>query len=340
MRIALVLALLLSLPAPVAALELRHEPVDGGCLKETTQAETTVHKWMGQLGGPNTKRGWRLLMEAGPHGCNAVATWLGQGAPAAEDSEIAAAVQSLLRSGSAKNVEAAAVALGHPSNEVVAAAAFGLRARLPVLDRPLAELVVGATHRPWEPQVDAPDPRASLLGLLLGRHAEGRVQYVQDGPVSVPEWIDTKVWTADALPDLHREALTVLLETADPGLERAFAELSLAMIEEDHPTAAGLGPLLVPLLQRISSERPTAQTAAQALGRGGFDGVEAAVEAVLTQRNPPYLAPHLLNGFEDRIKAKAVDAAMVTQLERLRAAVPPRSGRRADRLWKRAKKMD
>ncbi len=327
--------LLLCVPAAASALELRHDPADAGCSEDTPQNDAAAHKWTGQLGGPNTRRAWRALLDAGPHGCDAVAAWLQQGAPAAPDSEVAGAVLGLARSGSADNVSVVVLALSHPSDAVTAAALFGLRSRLPVLQPDHIDWLLAAATRTWVTAEDAPDPRTSALGLLLGRHAEGRVQYVQDGPVSVPEWVETRTWSAPDLPDLHREALVRLLEAGDPAAARAFAELALAMANEEHPVASALGPLLVPLLQRVGPDRPTAQWAAQALGRTQADGVDAAVEAALTQRNPPYLAPHLLNGFEDRIKQGPVDAGMAARLERLRGVVVPRSGRRAERLRKR-----
>ena len=333
----LLLVLLFALPGSAAALELRHGPVDDRCSGDTARAERVVHAWLGQLGGPNTRRAWRRLIDAGPHGCDAVAAWLEQGAPAVPDAEIALAAQSLLRDGSQANVEIAVAALTHPSNEVVASAAFGLAARLPVLDRPLAEQVVAAAQRAWDPPADAPDPRVSLLGLLLGRHAEGRVGYVQDGPVAVATWVETRSWSAEVLPPLHLEGLTALLKSADPGLEAAFAQLARSMFDEEHPVAPSLGPLLVPLLQRVGPQRATAQWAAEALGRGQPEGIDAAVDAVIAQRNPPYLAPFLLNGFEDRVRAGQADAALVDRLERLRALILPRAARRADRLWKRVK---
>ena len=334
----LTILFVLALSSPALALELRHGPAEEGCTKDTPRVENAVHKWTGQLGGPNTAKSWRRLMRSGRHGCDAVAAWLGQGAPAAPDSEIAEAVQSLLRRGSQANVEAAVLALSHPSDEVVAAAAFGLRSRLPVLDRSLAEQIVAAAQRPWPTVQDAPDPRGSLLGLLVGRHAEGRIQYVDDGPISVAQWVETTAWSAEAMPPLHLEGLAALMAGADPGLELAFALLARSVVDEDHPAAPDLGPLLVPLLQRVGPDRATAQLAAEALGRGQPPGIDAAVDAVIAQRNPPYLAPHLLNGFEDRIKAGPVDAALVDRLERLRGLVLQGAGRRADRLWKQARK--
>lgn len=332
----LALALLLAAPAQAGDLELRHGPPDPGCSKESPQAEANAHKWTGALGGPRTAKAWKILLKSGPHGCDAVATWLDQGAPAGSDEEVAGAVQGLLRAGSPANVTAAAAFLGSESHQIVAAAAFGLRARLPVADRSLAELLVAASYRPWEPADDAPDPHASVLGILVGRHAEGRVQFVQDGPVSVPEWVDTATWSADTLPELHLEALTALMGEANAATERAFATLALSAFDEELPVAPPLGPLLVPLLTRVGSEGPTAQIAAQALGRGQPEGIDPAVEAVVQQRNPPWLAPHLLNGFEDRIKAGPVDQALVDRLDALRAVLFPRAARRAERLWKRA----
>ncbi len=330
------LFLLLLVPASASALELRHEAVEKGCGKADVPA--AIERWTAELGGPATKRAWRQLMQSGPGGCAAVAAWIVEGAPAASDAELAAAAQSLARAGSPDQVAAVAPLLAHSSNDVVAGAAFGLRSRLPVLDRPTAEHLVAATFRPWELRDDEPDPRASLLGLLLGRHAEGRVEYLQDGPVSVPEWVETRSWRADELPALHAEALGAALDSKLPELEQAFAELALALADEEHPAAPALGPNLAPLLLRDGSERATAQLAAQCLGRLQVAATDAAVDATLEQRNPPWLAPHLLNGFEDRLKAGPTDEATAARLERLRAVVPPRAARRADRLWKRAKK--
>jgi hypothetical protein len=334
------LALLLSLllPAPALALELRHGPAQPGCVDASPKHDAAAHRWTGQLGGPETRRAWRALLEAGPHGCDAVAAWLQQGAPAAPDDEIAAAVLGLARRGSPENVDAAALALTHPSHAVAASALYGLRSRLPVLDRATAEAVVAAARRPWEGQQDAPDPRASALGLLLGRHAEGRVVAVQDGPVTEMRWTDSAHWSAEPLPPLHLEAAKALLDGADPAMERAFAELARAMVDEEHPGAPAIGPLLVPLLARGGPDRATAQIAAHALGRGQPPGIDDAVAFVLAQRNPPYLAPNLLDGFADRVQAGAEDAAMVERLTRLRALPLQRWGRRAERLRKRAER--
>ena len=75
-------ALSLPLSASAASVEMRHNGAGEACQGDAgKKGAKLLAKWEPGLGGDDTRKAWKSLRGAGEAGCDAIATWLKDGAP-------------------------------------------------------------------------------------------------------------------------------------------------------------------------------------------------------------------------------------------------------------------
>lgn len=319
-----------ALAEPVA-ITLRHGPAEPTCVAEHPRGAVIAARWGRELGGPRTRMAWKRLLQAGPTGCDLVAKWLAGGARGGDSEDIKEVVLVLLRTGSDTHVAVAAPYITSRVPATVARAALGLQTRLAVLPEAWVANVVASASSTWPLERDQPDPRESLVGLLLGLHTEGELQFEDQGPATSLVWVESDSWGADtAPPPQHVAGIEALLATGLFEVERVVASQMDRLLGLGLPNQEVWAPLLLPLLDR--PDRETARFAARALGRAAPEGLEPVVASILDAAPGWRHLPDLLAGLQLRVAAGDGGATTRSLLRRIESQGGGKSARRASRL--------
>jgi hypothetical protein len=333
MRLNLVLVFLtvgLLLPASVSAqqvVEYRMGPVTSRCQGATSKKHTKkIEKWQPELGGANTRKAWKTLIDQAEEGCDIVAEWLAAGAQGEMAAGIGDAAEQLIEGGNLKHGDAALTMLAFEDVMVVKQIITGLEKRLAVLD-PETTMALARDERPGV--------AAWAMPVFIGYHSEGAMEFIY----GVPVWKETAYWgSTTAPPDHYVAAVADIYERLDMATMVTVAKFCGRHFKEGHADNDVWAQFLVPLVGAAAGsekdEQDAANRAANTLAWGEPAGIDEAIAAVLASGNETTL-DHMLNGFEDKLDDGRGTLDTVARLATIMAGGEKGQFKRAEKLHKK-----
>lgn len=236
---------------------------------------------------------WRRLLQAGRPGCEAVAGWLGEGAPGLAAGPSEAAIRALVARADADLLERLWPLFGRRSDRIDVALVEAYATRLVELGP--AEATAIAAH-------PSATVRRAALPLLLGHHSDGRWETVYGRPI----WRESKLHLAPGAPSpAHVDAVGSVLQQGRGRGETAarFTDLAGRLLEEGAPGAEAWVPLVLPLVELAGkADQDTANRAARALAWGAQDAA-GPLDVLVSGRRKETLS-HYLDGLAARLRAR------------------------------------
>jgi len=287
----------------------------------------------GHLGGEHTRRAWKDLVKLGFEGCEAVATWLAQGAPGGDGADRVDASLTLIRSGRDAEVAVGARDLANPDPGRAAAIATALMYRHVALDGPTSQLLTEAYEAS-----DSKIPHSTLVGIFTGTYYIQRTYtvYTYINGQSVPQTRTEITWyfAEGEPPPGHVEAMRAWLDNATDK-ERRFAveRIRRRILFDAGIDSTRWTPVLLELTR--DPDEGVIDTAAHALG--WMQPPESRDIADTLMDRGDYIAEMAFaKGLRSRLKARKGDAESIRLLNHLRQSSHPQVAKKA-KAW--AKKL-
>jgi len=334
-RNALLTALALSLAPGLALADAkpRQGPTDARCQRgPDKKSEKIIAKFGAGLGGADTRKSWKKLMDAGSEGCQMVADWLAEGGAGEELAGTRDVAERLIMWGDdSQFVLGTTFLMGH-DDDTTMQIVEGLEKRLAALTPEQTDFLANHANKAV---------RDKALGLLMGYHSEGKMVMKKYGPVTVMEYEET-LWlgAGDGPSEHHLAAVAAILAAGDHDTAERVAKYGSRFYKERYSNNDAWAALMLPFVSVAKGD--DAQKAANIVARntawGEGAGLAELVTAAAASGNQETLE-HLLDGFENGIKAGFATQATLGFLEQVAAGEGKQAKRAATMAKKAAKKI-
>lgn len=331
--LAALLAFTLAPGLALADVTTRRAAPDARCTAPSgKKSDKLIEKYGGGLGGEETRKSWKKLLDAGAAGCALVSEWLAAGGEGEELAGHRDAAALLIVSGDEAQVNLGARWLmGHDAAttlQIVGA----LEKRLASLDEEQSAFL--ASHEDKK-------VRDESLGLLMGYHSEGVVVAKRYGPVTVMEYEET-VWAGspDGPAPHHVAAVQAILDAGDHDTAEKVSKFGSRFYKErfaNHDAWADFTVEMVAVEPGDKDHQKAANIAARLTAHGEGPRLGEMLDRVLASGNEETLE-HMLDGFEDGIKAGIATKATLGHLEAIAAGGSGKQHKRAGAIAKKAGK--
>ncbi len=319
-------ALSLPLSASAASVEMRHNGAGEACQGDAgKKGAKLLAKWEPGLGGDDTRKAWKSLRGAGEAGCDAIATWLKDGAPGEDAAGYGDAAAMLIKNGNDSHVEAGLMFLGDEDPTVLRNLLGALEYRLAVLDAESTAAIAADTRE---------GVREAATSVFIGYHSVGTMKFVY----GVPVYTETAYWGSVTAPPAHYiDGLATLLEGAPINVQEDVAKYAGRHYREGHKGQDAFAPFLVAMVDTIDKEsQKAANIAAKHLAWGEPEGIDDAVTRILAVENKETME-HFLDGFEERLNEGRGTLETVARLQTIADSGDKRATKMAKKWGKKIK---
>ena len=295
------------------------------CKGVSKKAAKVMAKWGPELGGEDTRKAWKQLIEVGADGCTAILDHMNAGGAGLVSADYA-------------DISALFVA-----SRVDPFAAAG-RAQLLKNDPKINSEVLDAL----EPQmllltpeeavavssVDDMGARRAALAVLIGHHSEGSMT----STMGVPYWKETAWWGATKAPQAHHiDAVAHIISAGDADTRKSAADYISRLFTEGNANQSAWAPTLAGFIEGSGDDQDAANLAARGLGAAGVEGLDGYVDTILATGNSDTIK-YLLEGLELRLGAGRGDKTNLDQLQRIADGADGGNGKTATKLHKKFSK--
>ncbi len=334
-RHALFAALALSLAPGVALADAkaRTPARDLRCQQPASKkSEKIIAKFGGELGGADTRKAWKKLLDAGEPGCQMVADWLAEGGAGEELAGHRDAAERLIMWGNDAQIALGSKWLMGHDDDTTMQIIEGLEKRLGQVTPEQAQFLADHPNK---------EVRDKALGLLMGYHSEGQMVAKRYGPVTTMQYEET-LWlgASDGPPEHHLAAVVRILEQGDHDTREKVAKYGSRFYKERYANNDAWAPLMLPFVSAEKGDKDN-QKAANLVARntawGEGAGLAEVVKAAIASGNQETLE-HLLDGFEEGIKAGFATKATLGFLGEVAGGGDGAQNKRAEKMAKKAAK--
>ncbi len=266
-----------------------------------------IDKWGPELGGADTRKAWKKLVDQGESGCDVILEFLKGEATGMEAADFADLGKDMIMGGSERYITVAAEFIKSGDETIIRGVLKGLETRLWPLTPEQAEIV--ANH-------DDDAVREGALGALIGYHREGTMQFTY----GVPHFKETAFWGATAPPpEHHLSAVKAIVARDIPDHNQKVAQYVERLYLEGNANQEPWGDVLLEFIGKVDGDRlDQAAIAAKAIGYGEPPATDKAIELVLGPDHAR-VVQFLIEGLGERLKLGRGTKGTLTRLETIQA---------------------
>jgi hypothetical protein len=302
-----------------------HETDTDKCKGMSKKAGKVMDKWKPELGGKDTRKAWKELIDVGAGGCDAILEHMNAGGEGFESADWADIGALFVASGVDPYAAAGRGLLlkGDPKiNEEI----------LDALEPKMVQLT--ADEAKSVSSVDSADARKDALSVLIGHHSEGQMT----STMGVPYWKETAWWGATKAPEAHQiEAVQHVIDAGDADTRKTAADYIGRLFTEGNANQEGWAPTLAGFLAGTGDDQDAANLAARGLGAAKVDGKSDYVDTILGTGNKDTI-DYLIQGLELRLGAGRGDKSDLDLLQRVSEKAEGPLGKKAEKLVKKFSK--
>ena len=302
-----------------------HETDDDSCKGMSKKAGKVMAKWSPELGGDDTRKAWKQLINVGADGCTAILDHMNAGGAGLVSADYAD-IGALFVASKAEPFAAAGRALLLKGDAKI---------NKEILDALEPQMIhLTAEEAASVSSVDDMEARLAAASVLIGYHSEG----MMTSTMGVPHWKETAWWGATKAPaEHHIAAVAHIIEVGDADTRKTVSDCIHRLFMEGNANQEGWGPTLAGFIEGSGDDQDAANLAARGLGAAGVDGLDGYVDTILATGNKDTIS-NLIKGLETRLGAGRGDKSNLDQLARIADGPDAGSAKTAAKLHKKFSK--